>query len=551
MVRSGMDAFDIVILGFDRAGPDSPAAGLQRVFPIDQGTALRLLNALPATVKRRVPQATAEQYRSALVAIGARVELRKAESAPAAQPLPTPADAAPKPPVAATVRVDAASSAAPRAAVAATMIAPPRFAGAGTLKQGSPIAAAAPVTSAASFNDVAYLPTDRPPAPEPLIPAVVFQDAAAAPLAVPSSSEKWGGLVSAPKADALAGTMVATSPGGEREENRRELMRRLMDPAEADDRSAAEAAGGISMLELDLPSPRAGWAASAGVPTAAETASGPHGFALNDGVAGQLSTIELAPPTPVPRVQVIAPPPDRRSFIEALPDAIALSLREGGARWVLLGGVVALVGSGLLWLLRRQPTLATCTGLLGATVLLALASEQTMATLRAVVDDLGSPDGPDLRATDIGRYFNAGFNLLCFGLATQLPFLSWLSSHRAQLPGAFLHEPLGLVMFSVGASYWPMAVGLQAITENPTAVWSLPRGIRAILIAPADYLMLVLATAIVGLLPVALTLLLVRMGLPSEILFLGFGLGLSLSHGAIGALIGHIGRLHPRVFSED
>jgi len=537
IARTGMDVFDIVILEFDRTAADSPAAGLQRVFPIDQGTALRLLNAMPVTVKRGVPQAAAEQYRSALSAIGARVELRKVE-APQAPQAPPPEQSA------------AAPNATLRAGHAATLVAPPRFAGAGTLKQGSPIDPASVASAAQRSLDPAYLPTDRPPPPSTAAEVTASVPTPAAGAAA-ASGEQWGGLLSAPKPDAFAGTMVAASPASEREDNRRELFRRLLDPGkpEPSQRSAAEAAGGISMLELDLPSPRAGWAGLAA--PAAPLPDAAAAVALDDAGAVSLATLDLAAAPPAPRVQVIAPPRDVRSFSEALPDAMALSVRDGGARWVLLGGGVALAATVLLWLLRGHATLATCVGLLAATVMLAIASEQTAATLRAVVDDHGSPDGPDLRATDLGRYASAGFNLLCFGLATQLPFLSWLSSHREQLPGAFVSAPLGLLMLAVSASYWPIAVGLQAITETPTAVWSMSRGLRAIRIAPADYATLVFAFAVTALLPIALTLLLIRVGLPAELTFFGFGVGMSLSHGAIGGLIGHIGRLHPRIFVDD
>lgn len=544
-----MDAFDIVILGFDRSRPDSPAAGLQRVFPIDQGTAVRLINALPATVKRGVPQVAAEQYQAALVAIGARVELRRA--------LPKPE---PKPAPAAVVT--------PGADAVTAVGTAPRFAGAATLKEGTPGDSVAP----ASVQSAAHRPTERPPvetSDRPLLtdtvpdaaPPVVMERAEPAS----ASGEQWGGLLAAPKTKPSESAPPVASESAfpdERETNRLELFRRLLDPRQTGpaELAADEVRGGISALELDLPPPRAGWA-TAHAP-ASEGAAGasiaPLGVASaeDDHDTFKRPAVPHAEEVPfkgaaTPRVQVYEPPPDARSFHEALPDAIALSVREGGARWVLLMGGVGLATAILLMLVRGQAILSTAFGLLAVVVLSALASEQAIWTLRAVVDDLDSPDGPDLRSEDIGRYFSAGFNLMCFGLATQLPFIAWLVRHRAVLPGALLSEPLGLLMFGVSAFYWPIAVGLSAISENPLAVWSFPRGLRVIFGALTEYTTLVLAAAIMALLPLGVILLLTRMGLPQELVWFGLSVGLALSQGAIAALVGHIARLHPKAFEDD
>jgi hypothetical protein len=40
------------------------------------------------------------------------------------------------------------------------------------------------------------------------------------------------------------------------------------------------------------------------------------------------------------------------------------------------------------------------------------------------------------------------------------------------------------------------------------------------------------------------------MGLPSELAWLGMGLGFSLSQGTTAALVGHIARLYPAAFED-
>lgn len=570
MVGTGMDVFDIVILGFDRSRPDSPAAGLQRVFPIDQGTAVRLINALPATVKRAVPKASAEQYEAALIAIGARVELRKSEPKPEPKPEPK------TEPTPATASHDAAT----KPDLVAPVIASSRFAGAATLKHGSPLDSAPPLPSATQPSGAAHLPTERPPAGEvdalPPVATFVPEDRpkaqpanASAPPEPAPASEQWGGLVAAPKPKAaavVAGNAAKSSPpppSDEREENRRELFRRLMDPRQTGpaELSPAEAAGGISVLELDLPPPRAGWASPDTATLGADETPAPttaldrlRGSATDDPRDLPPLVTEAPPPISLasqrPAVEVFEPPADTRSFNEALPDALALSLRDGGAKWVLLISGVGLAVTFVTFLLNAHPAVATVLGFASVVVLLGLASEQAVVTLRAVVDDLGSPDAPDLRGDDFGRYVSAGFNLFFVGLVTQLPFLGWLVRHRDQLPGALSSEPLGLLFLIVSAFYWPIAVGLQAISENPLSVWQFARGVRVILAAPVEYATLVLSAAIMALLPLGLSLLLVRMGLPSELCWLGIAVGLSLSQGATAALIGHLARVQPRAFED-
>lgn len=567
-----MDVFDIVILGFDRSRPDSPAAGLQRVFPIDQGTAVRLINALPATVKRGVPEAAALQYQEALTAIGARVELRK--SIPVA-PAPVPAASAPSAP--------APSAAVSPPAPVVPALGASRFAGAATVKQGSlvestgypappAVAGVAATTPPAAPQAVGsgFLPTERPPPAPPLV-----APPPAAPAAPAAPVESWGGFVGAPaprpSPEAPSSEKLAMD---EREANRQELFRRLSDPRQTGPAGFDDHAqlGGISALELDLPPPRAGWAGpdqatlgadevpapvvDLGVGSRAPLASSadsrsaaqPSGASVDPGTPGVVALASVRSAAPV---QVYEPPADTRSFQEALPDAVGLSLREGGLQWFLLLGGVGVAAALAQLLVRGGTFLPAILGLVSLALMLALANEQTTATLRAVADDLGSPDAPDLRSDDFGRYLGSALNLLGVALTSQLPFLIWVARHRAALPGALTQEPLGLVLFAVGVFYWPAAIGLSAVSESAFAAWSVRRGLRVISSAFPDYATLVLATAIQALLPLGAALFLMRIGLPGEVLWVGLALAIAFSHGSIGALTAHLARLHPRAFADD
>lgn len=575
-----MDVFDIVILGFDRSRPDSPAAGLQRVFPIDQGTAVRLINALPATVKRGVPEAAAQQYQEALAAIGARVELRKSVPVAAA---PVPSAKSPSTP----------APGAPAAAAVVPALGTSRFAGAATVKQGSldepagpsPIGVTAIVLSEAVPVALraagGFLPTERPPAPSPPAPPSPAppspappSSAAAAPAAPAPPVESWGGFVGAPAPkgppEVQSSEKVAMD---EREANRQELFRRLSDPRQTGPTGFDTHAklGGISSLELDLPPPRVGWAGPDQATLGAEEvpapvvdlsvgprtplASGaPRSAAQSSGANVDLRTpgvVELASVRPAAPVQVFEPPADTRSLQEALPDAVGLSLREGGLTWILLLGGVGVAAAVAQLLVRGGTFLPAILGLISLALMLALANEQATATLRAVADDLGCPDAPDLRSDDLGRYFGSGLNLLGVALTSQLPFLIWVARNRAALPGALTEEPLGLLFFAVGVFYWPVVIGLSAVSESAFAAWSVRRALRVISSAFADYATLVLAVAIQALLPIGAALLLMRIGLPGEVLWVGLSLAIAFSHGSIGALTAHLVRLHPSAFADD
>lgn len=71
-----IEVFDVVLLGFDDGGLEAPAAGLQRVFGIDERAAERVLANLPTTVQRGVSAVRATYFMRALALIGGRAETR-------------------------------------------------------------------------------------------------------------------------------------------------------------------------------------------------------------------------------------------------------------------------------------------------------------------------------------------------------------------------------------------------------------------------------------------------------------------------------------------
>ena len=106
-----MQLHDVAILGFRLNAPEPPEKALVRVFRIEPQAARTMLKSFPLVVKHGVSLEVARSFEAALVAIGARVEVRLCvpsiaqaappASAPAAREpaltLPAQAPAAPAP----------------------------------------------------------------------------------------------------------------------------------------------------------------------------------------------------------------------------------------------------------------------------------------------------------------------------------------------------------------------------------------------------------------------------------------------------------------------
>jgi hypothetical protein len=83
--------YDVAILGFRLNAPEPPEKALVRVFRIEPEVARSMVRGFPLVVKRAVSFDVAMNFEAALVAIGARVELRASpQQAPESRPAPPP-----------------------------------------------------------------------------------------------------------------------------------------------------------------------------------------------------------------------------------------------------------------------------------------------------------------------------------------------------------------------------------------------------------------------------------------------------------------------------
>ena len=141
--------------------------------------------------------------------------------------------------------------------------------------------------------------------------------------------------------------------------------------------------------------------------------------------------------------------------------------------------------------------------------------------------------------------------LSVFMLASQCPLLWWVLHDlgRNVSLGGILTDPLTWLLALLPYFYWPMGVGLATLHNDPTAIWKVSTGMRAIVRAPLEYTVIVL----VGLIAlstswVALLACGSIFGVTVPVLSGTLGFPLAVSHGLQGALMGHLVRARAEVF---
>lgn len=487
------DRFDVVVLGFAAGHPEAPAAGLRRVFGIDDAATEKLLSSLPRTVQKHVPRVRAEYFRRALAQIGAEVEVRTRDGRAIGRDAP---DGAVSDPLGwgAALPVEPAP-ADTDAARAATIV---RARAAGVLGADE-------------------LAVDAGHASEPTRHEATRPAAADAQVGAPPPVE--------PAPDASPPVVSPES-----------LASHVDMPYPANARTiAAELPPNPSLIpEVRRPSRPPTLAARAPRERQSPTA------------------IRRAAPAPAapPRI-------DTRSFWATFGEALAVPFRGSAVYWlvaiaiwaVAMGLLSALAGFFPL------PVVGLIVSFIAQSTLLAFACDFFKVCMWVPTTGEQAVDHPPRLDPEriLDTYVMSGLHLSFFSILSMAPLLWWLvqgvSLNMLADPGALLalaFHPFTWLLFLLPWIYWPMGVGLTALGNNFAAIWNLPLGFRALARAPLEHLTIV-AVGLVALVGswLVLALFATSLSLPAVLLQSGGGLPLAASHGMMGALFGHLIRSRP------
>jgi hypothetical protein len=244
---------------------------------------------------------------------------------------------------------------------------------------------------------------------------------------------------------------------------------------------------------------------------------------------------------------------DLRSFWEAIPDAFRVPFSGPGPYWICASLVWALVSAGLWVLSTSMAFFPRVIPFVALVALLAMNCDYYRVCLwvpasgEDAVDR--APSGDVVRLFQ--SYVKSGAHLAVFLLLTNALALAHVqgSYDGGEDLAAVLHERKTWLLLSP-ALYWPMAVGLTALGNDFAAIWSVPSGLRALVRAPLEYI----AILVIGALTLAATwggLLLgarALFGLSPALAVATLGVPLALTHGVLGALMGHLVRARGEAF---
>jgi hypothetical protein len=521
MVNGEPELLDVRIVAFPTTLQESPVVGLKRVFGIDEVAASRLLGNLPAVVQRGVPLVRAEYFRRALELIGAEVEIRTRGGALVPVPAPEPSpETAPLVPRERTQLQGAAPPLAP-AAVAA----PASPAG----------AAVAPGTPAdVTLREPVPAPTQAETARTRVAPRELDLEAGPMPMPTPTLP-----------AEASASDVTPTGPA------------RWADPERALARASARP-GPPPALELELPDPPAAVRERRPnariLPGEVPASNPPRGPATRSSRPPRrdLGARRSNPPPPAPAQHT--PVFDTRSFWASLGDALALPWLGRGPYWLLalfVWSIFAALSSVIAESL-AVPVLPLVIGGLGALTLMGFAADGFRAAFRCVVD--GAPAIAQAPSFDpaqvVTRYVVSALHLMLFALLSNVPALLWYfkQAEGVSLLSTLAH-PMTWLLTAFPAFYWPAGLATAALHGSFAGIWKVHVGLRAVVLAPLEYL----ASATLGALALGLTgagfaLLGKLLALPPALGLAALGLALGVSHLLWGSLLGHLWRTQPEAF---
>jgi hypothetical protein len=244
---------------------------------------------------------------------------------------------------------------------------------------------------------------------------------------------------------------------------------------------------------------------------------------------------------------------DLRSFWDTFTEALALPFTGSGLPFI----IVISAWSVVVGLLDRMGRFAFVMGsvviFFAHATLLAMACDYYHSCMWAsAAGDQTLDRGPDLDPTRIfDRYLKAGMSFSLFMLASQCPLLWWVFHELGNSVslGGIVSDPLSWLLALLPYFYWPMGVGLASLRNDPTAIWKVSTGVRAIARAPLEYTVIVLvgltafSTSWIALLACSSIF-----GVTGPVLSGTLGLPLAVSHGLQGALMGHLVRARAEVF---
>lgn len=244
---------------------------------------------------------------------------------------------------------------------------------------------------------------------------------------------------------------------------------------------------------------------------------------------------------------------DLRSFWKSFGDALALPFSGPGPYWIA-GITVWSVAAGALGLVASfSLALGMIVSFCAQTALVAIACDYFRACFWAPAVGARALDrAPDFNPARIASdYVGRGLHLSLFLLLSQVTAIAWvtMSSLDGTPTTELLLDPITWLLFFFPYGYWPMGVALTALRNDFGSIWSVLGGVRAIVRAPLEYLVVVLVGfAVLAVPAVALCLLGAMLGLEGTILSGTLGLPLALSHGIQGALMGHLTRARREIF---
>jgi hypothetical protein len=248
-----------------------------------------------------------------------------------------------------------------------------------------------------------------------------------------------------------------------------------------------------------------------------------------------------------------AAPIDARTFWQTVPDAFALPFSGRGGHWIVVTALWALVVAVLSFVAFVVPPLGAAVAFLAYSSLLAIACDYFRACFWVpAAGGRGLDRAPALGLSRIlHAYVKAGVHVALFALTIGLPLIIWIIQALGQgaTPVSLMLEPTTWLLALPAGLLWPASITLTALHNNLSAVWNVPAAVASLRRAPGEYLFATaVGAATFGMGIWAMLQIGDAMGLTGVLLSALFGLPLAISHGLMGALMGHLTRAHPKAF---
>jgi hypothetical protein len=246
-------------------------------------------------------------------------------------------------------------------------------------------------------------------------------------------------------------------------------------------------------------------------------------------------------------------PIDRRSFYESFLEGLVQPFLGAGLHWIAAIASYAVLVAAILVAASYLPLIGIVIAFFAITSLIALSADFFRACFWVpAIGEQRVDRGPAFDLTRISQvYLKSGAHLTVFALVTQFPLVFFTIERLAEhaSPLALLGDSTLWLLAVVPGYLWPIAIAMTALHNGFAAVWNVQAMLRAMYRAPVEYTLIV----IFGVITFALTWVLMLMGgraigISGMLLAGTIGLPLALSHGVLGALLGHLLRARPDAF---